>query len=297
MFINSGRTSKLKERKTMKHSLTPYCACLILLVLVFAVVPVYSADVTVGLLAGSNKLGEVEAAAYAWAEEHFKTTTLLVDKSGKFKNAGGTALQPEEFAVLWLFYTETDTLPEPILAGATTKAIHDYVEAGGGLFLSALALRYVVELGVEDGGDPRVFMPLGKDPPEIGVVPTAEGKKHPVFEGFDTSGPIFLTSMAQAGFTSDFHNFGGAPGGYNPRNENTGVAVRVLENVRSLNTRVGDGLIITLGHHNGVYTDTKSEEGDNLRRLTENVLNYLSQKTQHFLLWIRTVNWQRLGET
>ncbi len=152
----------------MRHLLTPYGACLIFLVLVFAVVPVHSADVTVGLLAGSNKLGEVEAAAYAWAAENFKTTTLLVDKSGKFKNTGGTAFQPEDFAVLWLFYTETDTLPEPILADATTKAIHDYVAAGGGLFLSALALRYVVELDVEDGGAPRVFTPLGKEPPEIG---------------------------------------------------------------------------------------------------------------------------------
>lgn len=262
----------------MKHLLTPYCACLILLVLVFAGVPAYSADVTVGLLAGSNKLGEVEEAAYTWAEEHFKTTTLLVDKSGKFKNAGGTVLQPEEFAVLWLFYTETDTLPEPILADATVKAIHGYVEAGGGLFLSALGLRYVVELGVEDGGDPRVFMPLGKDPPEIGVVPTADGKKHPVFEGFDTSGPIFLTSMAQAGFTSDFHNFGGAPAGTilatKTRGGGAGVGERPF-----VEYEVGDGLIITLGHHNGVYTDTKSEEGDNLQRLTENVLNYLAENS------------------
>ena len=262
----------------MKHLLRPYCACLILLVLVFTVVPVYSAEVTVGLLAGSNKLGEVEEAAYAWAEENFKTTTLLVDKSGKFKNAGGTVLQPQEFAVLWLFYTETDTLPEPILADATIKAIHDYVEASGGLFLSALALRYVVELDVEDGGDPRVFTPLGKEPPEIGVVPTADGKKHPVFEGFDTSGPIFLTSMAQEGFTSDFHNFGGPPAGTilatKTRGGGAGAGERPF-----VEYEVGDGLIITLGHHNGVYTDTKSEEGDNLQKLTGNVLNYLAENS------------------
>ena len=84
----------------MKHSLTVRCLCLTVLVSVCAIVPAYSADVTVGLLAGSNKLGEVEEAAYEWAEDNFKTTTLLVDKSGNFKNAGGTALQPEQFAVL-----------------------------------------------------------------------------------------------------------------------------------------------------------------------------------------------------
>ena len=163
----------------MKHSLTVRCLCLIFLITACAIVPVYSADVTIGLLTGSNKLGEVEEAAYAWAKDNFKTTTLLVDKSGKFKNDGGTALQPEQFAVLWMFYTETNTLPEPFLADATIKSILDYVEAGGGVFLSALALRYVVELGVEKGGDPRVFGPLGKDPPEIGVVPTADGKTIP----------------------------------------------------------------------------------------------------------------------
>ena len=207
--IYQTQISKTKGVKTMRHSLTGRCLCLMLLLSAYMIVPVYSADVTVGLLAGSNKLGEVEEAAYEWAEDNFKTTTLFVDKSGNFKNPNGTALQPEQFAVLWMFYTETNTLPDPFLADATKKAILDYAEAGGGVFLSALALRYVFELDVEDGGDPRVFGPLGKEPPEIGVIPTADAKNHPVFEGFDTSKPVFLTSMAQEGFTSDFHNFGG----------------------------------------------------------------------------------------
>lgn len=265
----------------MKHSLTGRCLCLTLLISAWAVVPVYSADVTVGLLAGSNKLGEVEEAAYAWAEDNFKTTTLLVDKSGNFKNNGGTALQPEQFAVLWMFYTETNTLPEPFLAAPTVKEILGYVEAGGGVFLSALALRYVVELDVEGGGDPRVFGPLGKDPPEIGVVPTAEGKNHPVFEGFDTSKPVFLTSMQQDGFTSDFFNFGQDPEGTilgtKTRGGGAGGGERPF-----VEYEVGDGIIITLGHHNGVYTDAKSKEGTNLRDLTTNVLNYLGENSAFF---------------
>ena len=266
----------------MKHSLTVRCLCLIFLITACAIVPAYSAEVTVGLLAGSNKLGEVEEAAYAWAKANFKTTTLLVDKSGKFKNDGGTALQPEQFAVLWMFYTETNTLPEPFLADATIKSILDYVEAGGGVFLSALALRYVVELGVEKGGDPRVFGPLGKDPPEIGVVPTADGKNHPIFKGFDTSKPVYLTSMAQVGFTSDFHNFGGTDPegtilGTKTRGGGAGGGERPF-----VEYEVGDGIIITLGHHNGVYTDAKSEEGGNLRKLTTNVLNYLGENSAFF---------------
>ena len=265
----------------MKHSLTVQCMCLMLLVSACVIMPVYSADVTVGLLAGSNKLGEVEEAAYGWAEDNFQTTKLLVDKSGNFKNAGGTALQPEQFAVLWMFYTETNTLPDAFLADATMKAVLDYVEAGGGVFLSALALRYAFELGVEDGGDPRVFQPLGKDPPEIGVVPTADGKNHPVFEGFDTSKPVFLTSMQQDGFTSDFFNFGADPEGTilgtKTRGGGAGGGERPF-----VEYEVGDGVIITLGHHNGVYTDAKSKEGENLRNLTANVLNYLGENSAFF---------------
>ena len=264
----------------MKHWLTAYCLCLILLFSAGTIIPAYSADVTVGLLAGSNTLGEVEEAAYEWAADNFQTKTLLVDKSGNFKS-GGTAMQPEAFAVLWMFYTETNTLPDPFLADATKKAVLDYVEAGGGVFLSALALRYVFELGVEDGGDPRVFQPLGKEPPEIGVIPTADGKKHPVFEGFDTSKPVYLTSMQQDGFTSDFFNFGADPEGTilgtKTRGGGAGGGERPF-----VEYEVGDGAIITLGHHNGVYTDAKSEESENLRKLTANVLNYLGENSAFF---------------
>ena len=243
--------------------------------------PAYSVDVTVGLLTSSNNLGEVEEAAYEWAEDNFQTKTLLVDKSGNFKSNGGTATQPEQFAVLWMLYTETNTLPDAFLADATKKAVLDYVEAGGGVFLSALALRYVFELGVEDGGDPRVFQPLGKEPPEIGVIPTADGKKHPVFKGFDTSKPVYLTSMAQDGFTADFFNFGADPEGTilgtKTRGGGAGGGERPF-----VEYEVGNGAIITLGHHNGVYTDAKSEEGQNLRKLTANVLNYLGENSAFF---------------
>ncbi len=265
----------------MKRSLTAYCLCLTLLMSIGLMIPADSAQVTVGLLAGNNKLGEVEEAAYAWAADNFEATMLLVDKSGKFKDTSGAALQPEAFAVLWLFYTETNTLPESLLADATQKAILDYVEAGGGLYLSALALRYVVELDVEKGGDPRIFQPLGKDPPEIGVVPTADGKNHPVFEGFDTSKPVYLTSMAQDGFTSDFFNFGSDPEGTILGTKTRGGGAGGGE-LPFVEYEVGNGILITLGHHNGVYTDTKSEESDNLRQLTTNVLNYLGENSAFF---------------
>jgi len=44
--------------------------------------------------------------------------------------------------------------------------------------------------------------------------------------------------------------------------------------------RLNKGKILTLGHHNGVYTDKKSEEDDNLRKLTKNVLVYLAENSE-----------------
>ena len=38
--------------------------------------------------------------------------------------------------------------------------------------------------------------------------------------------------------------------------------------------------ILTLGHHNGVYTDKKSKESDNLRKLTKNVLVHLAENSE-----------------
>ncbi len=263
----------------MANSITFRCLFIVLLFSVIMVLPAYSVDVTVGLLAGSNELGEVEEAAYQWADDNFQATILTADNNGAFKNKGGTAIKLDQFAVLWLFYTETNKLPEPLLADATKKAILDYVESGGSIFLSALGLRYVVDIGVEDGGNPRVFQPLGKGPPEIGIKPTADAKDHPAFKGFDTNGPIFLTSMAQAGFTADFISFKAEPPGdlilgTKTRGGGAGGGERPF-----VEYDVEDGKIITLGHHNGVYTDNKSEEGDNLRKLTTNVLNYLAENS------------------
>ena len=42
---------------------------------------------------------------------------------------------------------------------------------------------------------------------------------------------------------------------------------------------VGQGKIITLGHHNAVYTDTKSKESKNLRNLTANIIEYLADNS------------------
>lgn len=39
-------------------------------------IPIPAANVTVGALAGNNKLGEVEEAAYDWASENFQTNPV-----------------------------------------------------------------------------------------------------------------------------------------------------------------------------------------------------------------------------
>lgn len=263
----------------MKHIFSFSGMIIALLLSAVVIAPSFAVDVTVGLLTGDGELGEVEDAAYQWADENFQATILTANDSGAFKNNAGTAIKLDQFAVLWLLHTRTNQLPDTLLADPTKKAILNYIESGGGIFLSALGLKYVAEIGVEEGGNPRVLQPLGKPPPEIGIMPTAEAKDHPVYKGFDTSAPIFLTSMAQAGFSSDFHNFGGTdPAGMilgtKTRGGGAGGGERPF-----VEYDVNSGKIITLGHHNGVYTDNDSAEGDNLRKLTDNVLNYLAENS------------------
>ncbi len=266
----------------MTHSITFRYLLIILFVSGVIVIQAHASDVTVGLLAESNQLGEVEEAAYDWASDTYQSTIIIADENGSFKNRGGNAQSLDNYAVLWLFYTEMNALPAAFLSDATKSEILDYVEAGGSLFLSALGLRYVADLGVEEGGTPRNVSPLGKIPPEIGIIPTDEAKDHPVYEGFDTSGPIFLTSMDQPGNSADFHNFGGTEPsgtvlGTKTRGGGAGAGERPF-----VEYEVQTGRIIVLGHHNGVYTDTNSEESDNLRKLTENVLNYLGENSEFF---------------
>ena len=265
----------------MEHSVIIRCMVICILFSAMMILPAYATDVTVGFLAGSNQLGEVEEAAYEWVADTFQTKMLIADKSGNFKTNTGAGMRLDQFAVLWLFYTETNTLPDPFLENATKKELLDYLEAGGSIFLSALGLKYVIDLEVDEG-NVRVFQPLGKGPPEIGVMATDDHKDHPVFEGFDTGDPIFLTSMDQAGFTADFINFKASPPagkilGTKTRGGGAGAGERPL-----VEYDVDDGKIITLGHHNGVYTDTNSKEGENLRKLSENVLNYLGETSVFF---------------
>ncbi len=234
--------------------------------------------IELGLLAADENLGEVAQAAYDWAAENYSSTLLLTTDTGDFTDTKGNKKPLESFAVLWLHYSATGTLPAPFLADETLDAVKVYLESGGTLFLTCLALHYAFDLEVETGAEPRVFTPLGKEPPEIGVMPTAEGAKHPIFAGFDTSNPIFLCSMAQDGSTSDFQPVPGDVSGVllatKTRGGGAGAGERPL-----VEFDVGNGKIITLGHHNAVYTDDGSDESDNLRNLTKNIIEYLAENS------------------
>ena len=249
--------------------------------------------IQLGLLTADENLGEVAQAAYDWANDSYSSTLLLATDTGDFTNTKGNKQPLDSFAVLWLHYSETNTLPASFLTDETLDAVKGYLESGGTLFLTALALHYTFDLEVETGAEPRVFNPLGKDPPEIGVMPTAEGVKHPIFTGFDTSDPIFLCSMAQDGFTSDFMSIPGDVSGVllatKTRDGGAGAGERPL-----VEFDVDKGKIITLGHHNPVYTDDGSDEGENLRTLTKNIIEYLAENSAFLAVEHReklTVTW------
>ena len=55
-----------------------------------------------------------------------------------------------------------------------------------------------------------------------------------------------------------------------------------------MNMRLTKVKILTLGHYNGVYTDKKSKENDNLRKLTKNILVHLAENSE--LLAVKSAN-------
>lgn len=258
----------------MRHISKAACFTTTLVVLFTFSVLAQAAVIRLGLLAADEQLGEVAEAAYDWAATQYQTTILIADDSGGFSDAKGSQQALDRFAVLWLHYSETNALPDVFLADATKDAVMSYLESGGTMFLTALGIQCTFELGLQEDPNPRNFTPLGKEPPEIGVVPTAEGAKHPIFSGFDTSGPIYLCSMDQPGNTSDFMNSGELQGtllATKTRGGGAGAGERPI-----VEFDVGKGKIITLAHHNAIYTDDRSDESENLRKLTTNIVEYLA---------------------
>ena len=242
--------------------------------------PAVAVDFTLAFVTGGDGLAdEVAEAAFEWASADLNAALLTADGSGGFTE-NGAARTLELYAVVWIHHSASNTTPEAIASGKTVGAATDYLEAGGALFLSAQAARYVNELGVETNGNLRVFQPLGKGPPEIGVR-AAEGREnHPIFNGFNTAEPIFLCSMAQPGFTADFHGRPALDGeviATKTRGGGGGGGKRPI-----VEYELGAGRILTLGHHNAVYTDAASDEGKNLRQLTANILTYLAENSAFF---------------
>ena len=236
-------------------------------------------NIQLGLLTANKELGPVAAAAYEWAADNYPITLLLVEQGGNFADDKGISRQLTKFATLWWHYSESQNIPDTFLDAKTQDAIKSYIESGGTLFLTALALHYVFDLGIETSGEPRKLGNLGNGTPQspIGVVPTEESKNHSIFEGFDTSKVILLNSMAQVGFTSDFGNI--------PRVLTGKVLADKWRGALNPQERplveydFGKGKIIVLGHHDPTYTDEKSDEGKNLRQLTANIIRYLAQNS------------------
>jgi len=216
-------------------------------------------DLRLGFLSTDEKLEPVAEGAYGLAESNYQTTLLSVEQGGDFLDSKGNSHELEEFSVLWWHYSVSGNIPAGFKDETTKNTIRSYIENGGTMFLTAVALHYVFDLGIEPG-EPRIFGPLGK--PGRGVTPAEKG--HPIFEGFDTSKLIPLSDIDQPGSTSDFWNIGAGPGG---------TVLAMTGNEKQLTEYVfGRGKVIVLGHHSPVYTDGGSE---NLKKLTTNIIEHL----------------------
>jgi len=233
----------------------------VVIVLCFAIhFSVAAQSIKLGFLSDNTDLEPVAKGAYELAVQNYQTTLIIAEKGGKFTDSKGGSHALTEFPVLWYHHSVSGTIPESFVDAGTTGAVRDYVTQGGTMFLTAVALRYVFNLGIEPI-EPRVFGPLGK--PDRGI--NAVEKDHPIFEGLDTSKLIVLCDIDQPGSTSDFWNIDAGP--------SATVLAKTGKESQLAEYTVGAGKIIVLGHHSPAYTDGGSE---NLKTLTTNIIQYLA---------------------
>ncbi|KAA3658448.1 MAG: DUF4960 domain-containing protein [Calditrichaeota bacterium] len=85
-----------------------------------------------------------ERAAYDWAQANFQTTYISFEQINS--NPGFLNFVD----ALWWHFDELTSIPVIAKEANITTAISDFVQNGGGLFLSGFAPQYVVNLGFED---------------------------------------------------------------------------------------------------------------------------------------------------
>jgi len=225
----------------------------------------------------SNQLGPEARAALAFARQVWKAELVHIAGPGRLETADKTPAQLSTYPVIWYHQGDTSSLPVGVENPATLETLRDYVEQGGGLFLSGAALQLIHLMGIEPAR-PRVGGP-GRDSYQAAIVPQVAD--HPIFAGLATqkSAPlpemaarsIYLTSGGHPAF-SDFHGSRGPQAGML-----LARAACAQENPL-VEYELGRGRIIVMGWRLANYGLEQNAYRTNLERLTRNLVGYLADR-------------------
>ncbi|MGB9689731.1 hypothetical protein, partial [Thermogutta sp.] len=196
---------------------------------------------------------------------------IYLEGPERFVDEQKQSVRLTQFDVVWCHQGDLSTLPADLQNPGTVEALRGFVAEGKGLFLSGVAARLVVEMGLETASM-RIVAP-GHDSFQAALVPVV--KDHPVFASLPSNpiGVIFFTSGGYPAF-ADFYK--------SPRP----LAGRLLarSNYADENPlveyRLGKGRIIVLGWRIPNYSLAHNVHRKALEQLTCNILDYLSDRTK-----------------
>ncbi len=234
--------------------------------------------------ASFDQLGPEARAAWQLAEKLAKATILLPAEDGTFVDRQGHAVGLNEFRVIWHHQGDTPVQSGPMYRSQTVRSLRQYVDGGGGLFLSGAALAMIYTMGIEPVR-PRTGAG-GSDGYQAKLI--AERRDHPVFAGLAFEG-IFegntLISLTNGGWPAyaDFLGSGGPSCGMLLARANAGAENPLAE------YSAGQGRVIVFGWRSANYALTENSHRENLERLTGNILAYLAEREQWQELVLRPV--------
>ncbi len=223
--------------------------------------------------ASLDRVGPEGQAAWQLAQQLTEATLLLVSEDGTVADQDGEAAALSDFAVIWHHQGDTAAQNGPVYQGRCVESLRQYVEQGGGLFLSGAAPALLHTMGLEP-----VRLRTGGGGTDSYQVKLADAlRDHPVFAGVTFEGIfqgktyISLTSGGWPAF-ADFYGTGGPTRGMVLARANSGDENPLVEYA------AGQGRVIALGWRAANYALSGNAYRKNLEVLTGNILHYLADK-------------------
>ena len=240
----------------------------------------------------------------SWAYENTSPTWIAPDGKGKLTDEKGTPVNLSDYDVVWIHQLR---YAQPVPAGETVdpmqalmpelvneqtvQAMKEYVNHGGGLFLSGISGIYALSLGIEKTMPNRLrengFMLKNLS---IGLIPATGFEKHPVFDGLAQDGFFTNGNWPEMNLVSECAWESKIPSGFTVANELDQTYGRVPGYAAIVEYRLGKGAVIVFGGKSCDFTPglefslPKGNHRSALRRRTRqialNTLSYLVSEKQ-----------------